>query len=176
MTVLHIGVVDVPYSDTSYQRAPKGSKKFRKGSAQRPTADASSSKPNMKTTGDIAEILEQEYHIMEVWFETLGAGAIASSLEKSLEDAINDIQNGAPAKGLSLTLAAEEEMYKSFQIFIDQREMDGIGRSGRPVPTRAALRGVNHRFLHPYAKGNPSRPSFKDTGLYEASFKAWISD
>jgi hypothetical protein len=35
------------------------------------------------------------------------------------------------------------------------------------------MRGVNHRFMHPYAR-RPSRPSFIDTGLYVANFTAWV--
>lgn len=171
-SVLHLGVVDVPYADVSYERSK--SKKFRTGGAKRPQQDAAGSKPNTKTTGDVAEILEEKYHIMEAFFDALGADMIAKSLEQSVEDAIADIQNGAPAKGLQITLQAEQEMETAFRIFIDQQEMDGTGTSGLPIPTRAARHGVNHRLLHPYAKGNPARPSFRDTGLYEASFKAWI--
>ncbi len=72
---------------------------------------------------------------------------------------------------LSLSFAATEELGDAFRIFIDQKELDGVIPG---VPTQAALRGVNHRLMRPYAKSNPVRPSFKDTGLYEASFRAWV--
>lgn len=172
--ILHLGVVDVPYASTFYNKAPKASKTLRHGAAKRPTRDVAGS--NTKTTGDVAEILEAKYHVMEAFFDALGADVIAASLEHSLDDAIKDIQAGAPAKGLSVTLAAEQELETAFRIFIDQQEMDGRGTAGLPVPTRAALRGVNHRFMHPYAKGNPARPSFRDTGLYESAFKAWMTE
>ena len=109
--------------------------------------------------------------IFETFADVLGLDIIAASLEHSLDDAIKDIQAGAPAKGLSVTLAAEQELETAFRIFIDQQEMDG--KPG--VPTAAALKGVNHRLMHPYAKSNPARVSFRDTGLYEASFRAWMT-
>lgn len=157
MPVLHFGVVEVDYA------APRSAGRRRKGSNNPPS--------QVKSTGDVAEILEAKYQIMETFYETLGADVIASSLEHSLEDAIKDIQAGAPAKNLSVTLAAEQELQTAFQIFIDQQEMNG--RPG--VPTKDALKGVNHRLLHPNASSNPARPSFKDTGLYMQSFRAWMT-
>jgi len=51
--------------------------------------------------------------------------------------------------------------------------MDQLGYPG--IPTGAAEAGVNHRLLHPYAKDNPERPSFIDTGQYQADFKSWVT-
>ena len=170
MPVLHFGVIETPYAASSYQRVPKASKTFRRG-APKPIRQDAAGGSNTKTTGDVAQILEDKYHIFETFADVLGLDIIAASLEHSLDDAIKDIQGGAPTKGLSVTLAAEQELETAFRIFIDQEEMDG--KPG--VPTAAALKGVNHRFLHPYAKSNPARPSFRDTGLYEASFKAWMT-
>ena len=62
-----------------------------------------------------------------------------------------------------------EEMFKDF---ISSGEAERVGVAG--APTAAALRGVNHRLLHPYAKANPRRVSFRDTGLFQSSFKAWV--
>jgi hypothetical protein len=38
----------------------------------------------------------------------------------------------------------------------------------------AATAGVNHRKKKPYAKANPARPAFVDTGLYQSAFRAWV--
>ena len=157
MTTLHLGVIDISYGP------PPSAGKRRKGH--------NSIAANIKTTGDVADILEAKYHIMEVFFEDLGIDLIAKSLEKSVEDAMNDIAAGAPPQGIRLTQQAEQEMETAFRIFIDQQELDGVVPG---VPTAAALKGVSHRLSHPYAKGNPSRPSFRDTGQYQASFRAWI--
>jgi hypothetical protein len=53
-----------------------------------------------------------------------------------------------------------------------KQEIESMGLRG--VPTKAALKGINHRLRHPYRKSNPRRPSFVDTGLYVASFRAWM--
>ena len=106
---LHLGVLDVPYKQ------------------------GSNSSP--ETTGDVAEILENRYHPIEIFYEE------------------------------------HANIETRFRHFLSQKEMDSLGVPG--VPTKAALAGVSHRFKHPYAKRAP-RPSFIDTGLYEASFRAWV--
>ena len=70
-----------------------------------------------------------------------------------------------------------------FKQFLAMRQIEGFGIPG--VPTQAALNGVNHRFKNPRGKWtgkgkdrkfqrNPRRPSFIDTGMYQASSKAWF--
>jgi hypothetical protein len=136
---LHLGVVDVPYDD---------------GEA---------------TTGEVAQILESEYHIMEIFADEM-RDAISDAFAESARVALEDLMSGAPAGGLSLTFEATEEIGSAFRIFIDQQELDGVVPG---VPTGASLRGVNHRLADPYAATNPPRPSFRDTGHYEDSFRAW---
>jgi hypothetical protein len=143
MTKLHLGVVDLPYANGG------------------------------KTTGEVAQILEDKYHVMELFVEEIGLTAITDALEKSAKDALADLIGGAPVSGLSLTLAAEEEIAAAFRVFLDQQELDGVVPG---VPTQASLKGVNHRFKRPYVKTNPARPSFIDTGLYQASARAWSTE
>jgi hypothetical protein len=164
---LILGVYDVPYSDASYNpvRASKNPK-YRRGRARRPTADVAAS--NHKTTGDVAVILEDEYHIMETFFE-LHEDMIGDMLCQSMSDTLDELADGAPGD-LSLTAAATSKIEETFKRWLSERGMDATATAG--VPTKAAMMGVSHRFLHPYAK-RPSRPSFIDTGLYEASFVAW---
>ncbi len=139
---LHLGVLDVPYSD---------------GKA---------------TTGDVATILEEKYHVMETFADKFGHDVIAAAFAASARTAVEDMFSGAPGD-LSLTLDATEGIEAAFRDFIDMKLFDGIIPG---VPTQASLKGVNHRLKRPYAKDNPIRPSFKDTGLYEASMKAWTDD
>jgi len=136
MTTLHLGVVDYPYE--------KGG----------------------KTTGDVAQILEDKYHIMEI-FSELHLPEIAGILEIHIATDIQDLISGATPNNNSM-IAAMGEIKDMFVKFIDTKEMDGVGFPG--VPTEASLKGINHRFVHPYAKGNPIRPSFRDTGNYEDHF------
>lgn len=160
MTTLHLGVLDIPYPDQPHaQRVAKP----RPGRLVKPPA---AHRPPL-TTGDVAEALERRYHIMQTFYDTLGEDAVVAALQRSVDNALADITSGAPLS-LDPVAAATSELHTAFQIFIDQREMDG--RAG--VPTKASLHGVNHRMLHPFAKRGP-RPSFKDTGLYEGSERAW---
>lgn len=151
MTILHLGVIDIPYADQQV--------KHKGGSA-----------PG-KTTGDVATILEAKYGVMETFFERHGdeiADAMADSMLGALEGALS----GAPVN-MNPLASAEQDVKEMFQEFIDQKEMDGMVAG---VPTMAARRGVSHRRRHPYKKGNPERPSFVDTGLYRENMTAWIEE
>ena len=167
--ILHLGVVDVPYTaDPSNADTPKQ----RRGKKRNDVRAAFGASEFKGTTGDVAEILEDHYHVMELFYEEIGAEAIAKALALSMSNGVADIAMGAPAT-LDIAQDATQEIEEAFRIFIDQRELDGVVPG---VPTLASLRGVNHRFKHPYAKDNPARPSFKDTGLYQASFKVWTEE
>lgn len=150
MPVLHLGVVDIPYS-------------------QAPSAGQRKVKAATVTTGDVAEWLETRYHVMEVFFRQ-HAQEVAGDLEHSLAGALEDLLLGAPP-GADAFGTAMAKVHDRFQAFIDLKEMDALGYPG--VPTQASLRGVRHRFKHPYKRRAP-RPSFQDTGLYETSFTSWV--
>lgn len=152
---LLLGVVDLPYG-----KAPKAKK--RKGRA-------SKSAPAL-TTGDVAEILEAKYHPLRIFFE-LKQKKVAKSLEGSLAGALESLMMGAPPS-LAPFGTATDEITGMMKQFIAKGEMERLGYPG--VPTKAALDGVNHRLTHPYSKDNPRRPSFIDTGQYQADLKAWI--
>nr|WP_245168509.1 hypothetical protein [Enterobacter roggenkampii] len=55
-----------------------------------------------------------------------------------------------------------------FVAFLDNTEMNGLPG----VPTRRALDGISRRFKN---KKGPPRPSFIDTGTYQAAMRAWVS-
>jgi hypothetical protein len=138
--IVHLGVMEVPYDD------------------------------GKETTGDVATILEEKYHVMGTFVDMFGKDVIAEAFEASARSAIEDMFSGASPETLNLTFEAEQGVETAFREFIDLEMFDGKIPG---VPTAAARRGVNHRFAHPYAKGNQPRPSFRDTGLYQASFKVW---
>ena len=140
MTTLHLGVIDLPYANA--------------GSA---------------TTGDVAEILEAKYHVMEIFWQLHGqevADAICNSMVGAFE---SRVLHGAPA-GLDFYGTAMGVAKQLFSRFLESKEMDALGYPG--VPTKAALTGVSHRFKK--KRGAPGRPSFVDTGLFESSFRAWM--
>jgi hypothetical protein len=167
MTTLHLGVIDIPYATNVPEAARRVVHRTHKnGTVETFTAPPSGG----ETTGDVATILEEKYHVMEVFAEEVGMDLIAQALEHSAAGAIENLLLGAPPEGLSLTAEAEGEIEGAFRHFLDQREMDGVMPG---VATEAAKKGVNHRLKHPYAKANKERSSFVDTGTYQTSFKAW---
>lgn len=123
-----------------------------------------------KTTGDVAQILEDKYGVMQTYVDTLGQDTIAKALENSVVNAVESMLMGSNSASINLTAEGEGEIEAAFRQFLEQQDMDGRVDG---VPTKASLKGTNHRFKHPYAQDNPSRPSFIDTGLYSASMKAW---
>ena len=121
-------------------------------------------------TGDVAQWLEDKYGLMQAFFNAHEQD-IAGALEGSVSKALESMMMGAPVNHDAFGAAAGqiEEMFKDF---ISSGEAEQVGIAG--TPTGAALRGVNHRLKHPYAKANPRRVSFRDTGLFQSSFKAWV--
>lgn len=163
---LHLGVAVLPYgNDTA--RTQRRVAKARPGKQKPRPARAASS--GSQTTGDVATILEKKYGVMAYFFQQHQA-EIAGALEQSLAGTLENIMLGAPPKNNPFG-AAEIKIEDAFKLFLDRQEMAGHVNG---VPTKAALRGVNHRLRHPYAKSNSARPSFIDTGLYQGSFKAWV--
>ena len=176
---LVMGVVDVAYSDANSGGA--------------------------STTGEVAQILEDKYHVMETFLVTREE-KIAEWLADGLADEIADVVSGKPPsrdpfKGATQQIEAE------FRAFLDANEMAHLvaglseGESAAFDWSRtfnsAANRGVSHRFkdvnnralkggkllsaaiagkLGRRVKIKPRgpRPAFIDTGLYQASFTAWI--
>lgn len=150
--ILHLGVIDIPYA-----QAPRRNQR-KAGSA------------GTQTTGDVAGWLENRYHVMEIFFESRRdeiAGDLESSLAGALESAL---MGGGSLTTIDPTGAAATSIEDRFKKFLSLKEIEQLGVPG--VPTMAAQMGVNHRLKNPYRRRAP-RPSFIDTGLFEASFKVW---
>lgn len=156
---LHLGVIDIPYS---YKQAGK------KGMQ---TSD--------KTTGDVAEILEEKYHIMRVFFE-YRKKLIAKDLEGGLAGALESVLMGAPLGGDAFG-AASSAIEERFKADLAERKFDARGIPGVPTAASGAVPGkrkggIDHRLKHPYRQANPVRPSFIDTGSYQNAMKVWVSE
>lgn len=147
MPVLHLGVIDLPYVK-------------KQGSGKKHASHV--------TTGDVAEFLEDEYHVMET-FVNEQEGSVASLLEKSVQGTIENMLMGGPSNQDPFG-EGTSKIEEAFKEFIDTKQMDKLGIPG--VPTQASLDGVSHRFKG--KKSGTARPSFQDTGLYEDSFRAWV--
>ncbi|ECI5140561.1 hypothetical protein DT214_03015 [Salmonella enterica subsp. salamae] len=118
------------------------------------------------TTGDVAEYLEEKYQIMQTFFDRYG-NDIADLMSKDLAANLENMLAGAPLPADPF----EESMlqvHHLFVAFLDNEEMNGT----EGVPTARALEGISKRFKN--RKGEP-RPSFIDTGMFQASMRAWVS-
>lgn len=151
---IQLGIVDIPYI-----AEPLPTKKPRKKTA----------KVFLETTGEIAEILEDKYHIME-HFVQLHGEEIGAALEDGLAGALETVLMGGNPPP-DLYARGEAKIEELFRRFLSQKEMDALGYPG--IPTKAALTGVSHRFKQ---RRGPPRPSFIDTGTYQDSFRLWMEE
>jgi hypothetical protein len=171
MLRLRLGVIEISYSfDTKTQKKRvgmvRGKLRINIKKAQKPEGE-----PENKTTGDVATILEAKYHVMENFAHRYNDAVIVPAAEQALKGQLENMLLGAPTNSVSYD-EANSTIEHAFRHFIDNKEMDGMPG----VPTMAAQKGINHRLKHPYRKSNPERPSFLDTGLYQATMVAEISD
>jgi hypothetical protein len=118
------------------------------------------------STGDVAEWLEQDYHVMEIFAEEYRY-RLGNWLAEGIADQIQDMANGAPAH-VDPFQDGEQQIERAFRQFLAEGEIERINPE---TPTQAALEGRTKRRKS--GKG-PRRPSFIDTGLYQRSFRAWI--
>lgn len=120
------------------------------------------------STGDVAGFLEAKYGIMNAFYRVKG-DKIGDFMANSVAGALESLMMG---ETIDPWAHGTQMIENEFREFISSKEAEKVGIPG--TPTQAALRGVNHRLKHPYAKKNPRRPSFNDTGLYMNSFRAWM--
>ena len=119
------------------------------------------------TTAGVAQILEDKYGVMD-GFVFLYEPEIHDALDDSVAGAIESLMAGAPPD-IDPFGSGTSKIEKLFRDYLDKEETNLIGATG--VPTAAALAGKSKRFKR---NSGPPRPSFIDTGLYQASFKAWV--
>lgn len=162
---LNLGVIDIPYQS---HQAPKKVAQAKKGKANKPVKAKSDAAT--KTTGDIAEILEEKYGVLDT-FAFARLPDIAKAIEESIAGELETMMMGGRPSGNPFQ-GAESAITTMMKNFISSQEIEHMGIEG--VPTQAAKDGVNHRLKHPYAKANQRRPSFMDTTLYWQSLRAWF--
>ena len=150
--ILHFGVIDLPYAN-----APKEFRRHKSAPAA-----------GTETTGDVATWIENKYHVMEVYYNERG-DYVADQMAESIKGAIENLMMGAPPVADPF-LAGANSIEQDFKSMLSQRKFDGLIPG---VPTKRAQEGRSLRFKSGY---NPKgeRPSFIDTGLYQASMKVWI--
>ena len=123
---------------------------------------------NLQTTGNVAQWLENRYGIMG-FFAVQHGEDIADAMANSIAGALESLMMGAPPNGNPFA-ESMGQIEDFFRASLDAKEYDGLPG----VPTKRSLDRASLRFK---SKKNPKeRPSFIDTGLYQASFRAWIDE
>jgi len=164
--VIHLGVADIPYRQAL---PPQQRRSARWRHRIRPWQRLG----GLTTTGDVAEILEKRYGLFSQ-FSVLHGADIVAAVENAMSGKLENLLLGHGSLDAAIFADGDlSDVEATFRRSIDDRDYD----SRLPgVPTRAAQRGVNHRLARPYAKGNPPRPSFLDTGAVQANFRAWVTE
>ena len=162
-SVLHLGVVNVAYVDSEEKDAT--------------------------TTGKVAEILEDKYHVMRVFVEN-HEEEIADIVAKRYLGMINTMANGGPKPDRQNI--PMDKVDSAFRDYLGADEWQKT--SGQTI--EAAKTGVSHRFksikggtlsAKSIAAGKSKaasmvlkasrgpRPAFVDSGLYSAAFRSWLT-
>ena len=136
---IHLGVIDIPYVD-----------------------EAST------TTGDVAEKLEEKYHVMEA-YANYYAEDIAADLGNAAAIAIEGIIEKKEELATGAWKAFSQNTATRFKKFLTTGKAGQIGIGG--TPTVASLTKRSSRMKR---SGKPRGPSFVDTGLYRRTMTVWI--
>lgn len=137
---LHFGVNEVAYSDPGVKGAT--------------------------TTGEVAQILEDKYSVMEVFWEAHKEEVI-QSVGNALQERIESILQGNRPKSGQVKIDRAEVMFRQYLNNDEWQSMKGH-------VIAAAMGGVNLRKKDKQVKG--ARPAFIDTGLYQQSARIWLDD
>lgn len=160
---LVLSIIDVPYA------AEQTKKPVKKPGRRRTVDKHKDSEPEFTTTYQVAMYLEKNYGLYSAFYKEF-AERIRYEMKVALQNKIADLSLGAPLDvGLNTFDDLSETINQWFRDWISTGAAEHCGIPG--TPTQAALNGVSHRLKKPFAKGNPRRPSFLDTGLMTASFR-----
>lgn len=122
-----------------------------------------------KTTVQVAEELEDKYHIVAT-FSEMNSDFFTSLFEDVFVEQFEEIATMRKSSKKGLMSKQTDKIEARFRESLSKQRYDSVIPG---VPTLASLRGVSHLRQHPYAKSTP-RPSFIDTGMYQRSFRAWV--
>lgn len=163
---LHLGVLDVAYSDPGATGA--------------------------NTTGEVAEILESKYHVMGLFTEySRNMDLINEAVADAFAEQIENARMGHSKPALSEIFV--DRIDSAFRDYLSSN----VIQNQLPDRIQAADEGVSHRFKDSQnravsasnvvkrgggagltlvqKKKRAPRPAFIDSGLYQASFRSWIS-
>lgn len=126
------------------------------------------------TTGDVAQILEKRYAVM-TGFAVTYLSKIADDMAESYAGALESIlMGGPPGNPAAQATSKIASRAKNYLSSMEAERVLAPGTEKFPVPTHAAIMGINHRKKKP--RTGIRRPSFIDTGMYQNSLIAWTEE
>jgi hypothetical protein len=156
---LHMGFINTPYLQenlaTPFRAAEKEEKRKRKRGFSR-----------TMTAEKLSKILESKYGIVET-FSGVYEEEIKSLMHEGFREVAENIISTRKAGETTVQMKKlmnpyTKQIESMFRTFIDNEEMNGMVPG---VPTKVSIKGRGRR--------RPG-PSFIRTGIYKASFRAWV--
>jgi hypothetical protein len=160
-----MGFVNTPYTKETMARPAASAKSEEQRNRKR-------SFSRTMTAQKVAEILENKYDIVETF-----SAIYDEEISNIMKDGVSQVANNLLSGGKGTTTASMKNLMKPytnevqnlFRQFLDHEEMNGLIEG---VPTAAAM-GGKLRGRGKVSRGGKQRPSFVNTGIYRASFRAW---
>jgi hypothetical protein len=163
---LHMGFINTPYTRETIMRPVASSKKEEKRNRKRGFT-------RTMTAIKVAGILEGKYNIVETFSEIYGE-EIQNLLHDQFRETAKQIiieRGGRTTASLkNLMKPATRQIELMFRSFLNNEEMNGMVEG---VPTDAA-KGGKLRGRGKITRKGLQRASFINTGIYRASFRAWV--
>jgi hypothetical protein len=144
MATMHLGVLDVAYSDPDNK--------------------------SLSTTGEVADFLEKQFDVMGTFYEVYG-DKITDLLGKYTADRITAICKGM-SEGASPVDRAMETIRIWFVNFLETREWERV--TGITIGAAEEGVSHRVKDVQNLEGKRSARPAFVDTGLYQAAFRAWM--
>ena len=164
MSTLHLGVIDVAYSD----------------------ADV----PGAQTTYHVAKELEERYEVMRIFVQQ-HEDEIVTAVTDRYRNALNRVMEGnrSMIKQREWPMPKIVSAFRDYLANDEWQKATGrtIGAAkagishrfknpeGRAVSANSVVQGKTTKFTLSAAKSSQPRPAFIDTGLYSRSFVAWLT-
>jgi hypothetical protein len=164
--ILNLGVNEIPYAWAPPTPKRQAVRRKKGGTTTRHEFSSSAA----MTTYDVAMILEDHYHIMEL-FWTLNEAQIMTWIENSLEGYLETAMTTGTVGDVRVAFATfVDQIEDLFKSWLDTDPLAGIVPGVTTMAAKMGIRtGTDRKKRH-----GPPRPSFIDTGLYRGNFRAEV--
>jgi len=121
------------------------------------------------TTGDVAGFLEDRYHVMRKFAE-MNEDFIADTIADHFAGLIESVAQGKRVSAIDMT-PAMSKIEERFRDALDSGEIHQSLPQEQQVSAATLKTSSRKKVIKP----DESRQAFIDSGMYQASFRAWIT-